>query len=102
MAAKRRRKPSAPATKTKGDRGVPGDGKGRVDVVGRSGVYPVSNPEGARGDAPVRGQMEWGQGTRGAAGYWDHGDSELMTLSPEGEPPHPEWLPQKSREEQEE
>lgn len=30
-----------------------------------------------RGDAPIRGQMEFGQGERGAAGYEDHGSSEL-------------------------
>lgn len=28
-------------------------------------------------DVPIRRQMEWGQGERGAAGYEDHGSSEL-------------------------
>src|SRR5437660_454665 len=46
------------------------------DYVGRSGVYPMSGPLPA-GNAPVKGQMEWGQGARGAAGYEDHGSSEL-------------------------
>lgn len=48
----------------------------RRDLVGRSGVYPVSGPH-PEGDAPIRGQMEWGQGERGSAGYEDHGASEL-------------------------
>jgi hypothetical protein len=34
------------------------------------GPHPASN-------AVLRGQMEWGQGDRGAAGYYDHGGSEL-------------------------
>ena len=50
--------------------------KNRRDVVGRSGVYPLSGPH-PEGDVPIRGQMEWGQGERGRAGYDDHGSSEL-------------------------
>jgi hypothetical protein len=46
------------------------------DVVGRSGVYPSSGPH-PKTDAPIRRQMEWGQGERGAAGYEDHGSSEM-------------------------
>ncbi len=46
------------------------------DEVGRSGVYPVSGPL-PESDAPIRGQLEWGQGERGAAGYENHGSSEL-------------------------
>ncbi len=48
----------------------------RKDCVGKSGVYPMSGPHPS-GDAPLKGQMEWGQGERGAAGYNDHGGSEL-------------------------
>lgn len=48
----------------------------RKDWVGKSGVYPMSGPHPS-GDAPLKGQMEWGQGERGAAGYKDHGGSEL-------------------------
>ncbi|MHB1022696.1 MAG: hypothetical protein ACYC46_04345 [Acidobacteriaceae bacterium] len=48
----------------------------KKDEVGRSGVYPMSGPHPA-GDAPLRGQMAWGQGERGAPGYEDHGSSEL-------------------------
>lgn len=51
--------------------------EGRLrDAVGRSGVYPASGPL-PEANAPIRGQMEWGQGERGAAGYEDHGSSEL-------------------------
>ncbi len=57
--------------------GMPGGGAGRRDEPGRSGVYPASRSEGATGDAPLRGESEWGQGERGAAGYEDSGESEL-------------------------
>lgn len=30
------------------------------------------------GDAPIVGMASWGQGIRGAAGYEDHGESELI------------------------
>lgn len=76
--------------------GSPGGGQGRRDVVGRSGVYPMSASERPSGDAEVRGQMAWGQGDRGAAGYEDAGGSELTmrdgqllggtTAGPGGEP----------------
>ncbi|RPI84777.1 MAG: BON domain-containing protein [Chloroflexi bacterium] len=49
---------------------------GWIDRVGRSGVYPASGPMPPR-DAEIRGMMEWGQGERGAAGYYDSGESEL-------------------------
>jgi Raf kinase inhibitor-like YbhB/YbcL family protein len=62
--------------------GRPGGGQGRKDEVGRSGVYPASGPLPPGGDAPIRTEAEWGQGVRGAAGYEDHGQSELMTLPP--------------------
>jgi hypothetical protein len=58
--------------------GMPGGGKGRKDETGRSGVYPVSDMEGASGDATTVGEMEWGQGERGEAGYYDSGSSEIM------------------------
>lgn len=48
----------------------------REDYVGKSGVYPMSGPHPA-GNAPIRGQMEWGQGDRGAIGFEDHGSSQL-------------------------
>ncbi len=58
------------------DSGVPGGGKGRVDEVGGSGVYPASGPMPPN-NAPVQGEASWGQGERGAAGYEDSGESEL-------------------------
>jgi CBS domain-containing protein len=58
--------------------GLPGGGKGRVDQVAGSGVYPASGPQPPSPDAPVRGQMSWGQGERGATGYYDSGTSEII------------------------
>ncbi len=49
---------------------------GRTDRVGRSGVYPAS-AHNAPEDAEAQGMASWGQGDRGAAGYQDHGGSEL-------------------------
>lgn len=60
----------------KRESGLPGGGQGRRDEVGRTGVYPASGPL-PEGDAEYRGQMEWGQGVRGAVGYYDSGPSEL-------------------------
>lgn len=60
--------------------GLPGGGSGRKDEVGRSGVYPMSGPH-PKGDAPIVTPGSWGQGKRGAAGYEDHGESE-MNISP--------------------
>ena len=65
--------------------GMPGDGAGRIEETGHSGVYPVSSSGGAGGEAPIRGEASWGQGERGAAGYEDHGTSEAMTIPP-GDP----------------
>lgn len=56
--------------------GRPGGGAGRKDKVGASGVYPMSGPH-PPGDAPLVWPGAWGQGKRGAAGYEDHGESEL-------------------------
>ncbi len=62
--------------KNKRESGLPGGGAGRKDEVGRSGVYPMSGPH-PPGPAEVRTEAGWGQGERGAAGYEDHGGSEL-------------------------
>jgi hypothetical protein len=59
------------------DTGMPGDGAGRTDTPGRTGVYPVSSIEQAPADARIQGETSWGQGDRGAAGYQDSGSSEL-------------------------
>ncbi len=65
--------------------GNPGGGKGRRDEPGRTGVYPLSSSDEAGGEAEVRTEPEWGQGERGAAGYEDHGDSEVFVIPPSGE-----------------
>jgi CheY-like chemotaxis protein len=64
----------------KRESGKPGGGKGRKDVIERTGVYPVSASEGASPDAQTHGEMSWGQGERGAEGYYDHGDSEITNF----------------------
>jgi len=64
------------ATEKDKESGVPGGGAGRKDDVKGSPVYPVSGPH-PPGDAPIVGQASFGQGERGAAGYEDHGESEL-------------------------
>lgn len=64
-------------TMNKRESGIPGGGAGRKDLIGKSGVYRVSGPQPA-GDAPIVPMASWGQGKRGAAGYEDHGGSELF------------------------
>lgn len=79
MTRKRNRKPGKQrSTKGRGESGLPGGGKGRVDVVGTSGVYPMSAEERPKGTAPIRPMASWGQGDRGAAGYEDSGGSGLV------------------------
>jgi hypothetical protein len=55
----------------------------RIDKVGKSGVYPVSEIDKADDKAKVHGEASWGQGERGAAGYEDSGSSELFYLDEE-------------------
>jgi hypothetical protein len=62
----------------KRESGMPGGGQGRVDEVGKSGVYPVSAMEGASDDAVIHGEASFGQGERGAEGYEDSGASEII------------------------
>jgi len=64
--------------------GQPGGGAGRKDEVGVSGVYPMSGPH-PEGDAPIVTPASWGQGERGAAGYEDHGESEITIFHVEPE-----------------
>jgi YHS domain-containing protein len=40
------------------DRGVPGEGKGRRDEVGHSGIWPASGPPPPSGETPLVGQGE--------------------------------------------
>jgi hypothetical protein len=67
----------------KRESGEPGGGQGRVDEVGKSGVYPVSEIENAPDDAVVQGEKSFGQGERGAEGYKDAGSSEIFYLNDE-------------------
>lgn len=62
-------------TPTKG--GVPGDGAGRKDEPGRTGVYPLSASSEADPNAPIISEGALGQGDRGEQGYEDSGDSEI-------------------------
>ena len=63
--------------KDRRESGMPGGGAGRRDEgLGKSGVYPMSGPHPI-GDAPIVTPAAWGQGPRGAAGYEDHGESEI-------------------------
>ncbi len=68
---------AAPRTE-RNESGMPGGGVGRADEVGRTGVYPLSADEGASPDAMVEPEAAFGQGERGAAGYQDSGESEII------------------------
>ncbi len=68
--------PVSPEAEKKKDIGAPGGGAGRVEEAGGSGVYPASGPW-PKENAPFEGEMSWGQGKRGQAGYNDSGDSEI-------------------------
>jgi hypothetical protein len=78
------------AARDKRESGEPGGGQGRVDQVGRSGVYP-RDAENIPGDAEVRMAGSWGGGD-----YNESGGSELvyrdgqllggLTAGPSGEP----------------
>jgi hypothetical protein len=67
--------------------GMPGDGVGRREETGHSGVYPASGPP-PPGDAEVRGQASWGR-ERGAEGQDEAVAPEVsapMDESPGGVP----------------
>jgi len=68
----------------KRESGVPGGGAGRRDEAGVSAVYPASAPW-VPDDAAIAHPAGWRQDRRGAAGYQDHGESELIVdrVSPE-------------------
>lgn len=76
--------------------GQPGGGAGRRDDVGPTGVYPMSGGIPAGKHLEIRTPAAWGQGERGAEGYYDSGGSELvmrdgqllggLTSGPGGEP----------------
>lgn len=50
----------------------------RVDKVGETNIYPVSEMDGASDDAKVQDEASFGQGKRGAEGYKDSGTSEII------------------------
>jgi len=76
--------------------GEPGGGAGRRDEVGPTGVYPMSGGIPGGKHLEIRTPAAWGQGERGAEGYYDSGGSELvmrdgqllggLTSGPGGEP----------------
>src|SRR4051794_27331136 len=67
---------------TEGDRGQPGGGRGRIDEVGRSPVYPGSGPQPS-GDAEVRTPGSFVHGQTDEQGRPVEGGSEI-TMTPEG------------------
>jgi len=60
--------------------GQPGGGRGRIEVVGHSGIYPGSGPYPA-GEAPVRTPGEFVHGQRDEEGHEVEGGSELTYLA---------------------
>ena len=54
-------------------------GRGRVDAILPTGVYPSSS-DSAPSSARAQGMASWGQGPRGAAGYEGSGGSKLSGL----------------------
>lgn len=50
--------------KSESQRGVPGEGQGRRDEVGRTGIWPASGPPPPAGDIPLVGQDELAHGPR--------------------------------------
>jgi hypothetical protein len=75
--------PNDQATDAEQRGGMPGDGAGRRDETGISGIYPLSASEGADPNAPIVAEPAFGQGDRGAAGYNDSGDSETIIVPPD-------------------
>lgn len=69
--------------------GNPGDGAGRIEDPGTqyAGVWPVSGPPSDNPDARIHDMASFGQGERGAAGYEDSGDSEVVSIPPAGGEP---------------
>ena len=58
--------------------GAPRGGAGRRDEVGPTGVYPMSGGIPTGRHLEIRTPAAWGQGDRGAEGYNDSGESELL------------------------
>ncbi len=73
-------KSSARAQEAKRECGLPGGGRGRIDVVGRSGVYPGSGPY-PEGEAATRNPGDFVHGQRDEQGREVEGGSELTYLA---------------------
>lgn len=69
-------------SKQKRESGLPCGGQGRKEVVEHTGVYRLSDPQ-APAQGVIRTMPEFGQGQRGAAGYYDHGESGVFYIPPE-------------------
>lgn len=79
MADKSPNEPINPQEDPRRESGQPGGGQGRVDVTGKSGVYPASGPSPPEG-TPVQWAGSFGQGERGGEGYADSGDSNIEAI----------------------
>ncbi len=53
--------------------------RNKVDKVGKTNVYPVSEMKGAEDDAKIHDEQSFGQGKRGAEGYNDSGASGIIS-----------------------
>jgi len=88
---------TARAEESKRESGQPGGGRGRIEVVGHSGVYPGSGPY-PKGEATVRTPGEFVHGQRDAQGHEVEGGSGLIYLEEGvllgGETPPPSGPPQ--------
>ncbi|HET7095590.1 MAG TPA: hypothetical protein VFI22_19015 [Thermomicrobiales bacterium] len=85
MAKKRDNRSNHETAKAAPRAGEPGDGAGRTydPQSEHAGVWPVSGPPIPDPNAAPQPMASFGQGERGAAGFADHGDSELIAIPPE-------------------
>jgi hypothetical protein len=72
-----RRRKAVGEKESRRESGLPGGGQGRIDEVGRSGVYPASGPF-PRGPAELRTPAEFVAGQTDAEGRPVEGGSELI------------------------
>ncbi|HEU0113716.1 MAG TPA: hypothetical protein VFQ80_03530 [Thermomicrobiales bacterium] len=85
MTTKRNDRTSKSNAKGAPHAGEPGDGAGqKYDPESQhAGVWPVSGPPIPDPNAVPQPMASFGQGERGAAGFENHGDSELIAIPPE-------------------
>jgi CBS domain-containing protein len=69
-------KPENPSRRESGE---PGGGQGRTDVPGQTGIWPGSGPWPPE-SVPIQQPGSFGQGERGAEGYFDSGDSSVEAV----------------------